>query len=731
MKQLAQYQDGRLEIQDVPIPQPPPGGILVKTSCSVISPGTEKMKLEQAKMSLLQKAKARPDQVRKVIDSARTLGWKSAIEKVRNRLESPTPLGYSAAGTVVAVDPLNQRFHVGQRVACGGAECAYHAEFIAIPDLLAAPVPSEVVDSHAAYTTLAAIALEAVRQAGTTLGEHVMVIGQGLVGLLVTNILAASGARVLAVDLDDQPLATAQRVGAELTLNASNAKLADVVWPWTDGSGVDRVVLCVGGDSKNTIENCIDSLRDRGTLVIVGMYDVTLPWRTAYAKDIQVKYSRSYGPGRYDPNYEWAGNDYPLGYVRWTENRNFEACLHLMKTGVLKLDQLTTKTLPFDQALSAYGDLLSTSKREIGIILQYTSTTAEIARIPSVGVNMDDPIQTSVRVTDPIDTVNVIGAGNFVRTMLLPYLKGRVKLGTVINSAGLSSRHTMERFGFDSAETDANKLLCSNGGAVIIGTRHHLHASMVLQGLQHHKHLFVEKPLCLTPEELTQIKQTVAESAGSVMVGFNRRFAPATREIQLLLSHQPGPRTISYHVNAGKLDPDHWYARREESGGRVIGEACHMIDLACQLIPSSPVSVFAQRIAPDDVSTTSSDSFSAQIAFADGSHFHLVYSAEGSASFPKEVFRLSTTGLVLECENFTKVNTFYHRQTKVSRHTSKGHAEELAAWLSFLEGKTTHPMPMASVHRAMMTTFAISQSIREARIIYLGVDSSATASSTD
>ncbi|MES2595858.1 MAG: zinc-binding dehydrogenase, partial [Verrucomicrobiota bacterium] len=367
MLQLAQYQDGRLELQEVPAPVAPPGGILVRTTCSVISPGTEKMKVEQARMSLLQKARARPDQVKKVIDTARTLGWKSALEKVRNRLESPTPLGYSAAGIVVAVDELNTRFRVGDRVACGGAECSFHAEMIAVPDLLASPVPEGVEDWQAAYTTLASISMEAVRQSGARLGERVLVMGQGLVGLLATSLLRASGARVMGVDFVQPRLQTSLAMGAERVVNPSQSKLEDEVHAWTEGHGVDAVLLCVGGKGRDAADSAIGCLRDRGVMVIVGIYDAELSWKTAYMKDIQVRYSRSYGPGRYDQQYEWGGRDYPIGHVRWTENRNFESCLHLMKTGALDLKPVTTRRVAFSGVLEVYNHL----DAELGVVIEY------------------------------------------------------------------------------------------------------------------------------------------------------------------------------------------------------------------------------------------------------------------------------------------------------------------------------------------------------------------------
>ncbi|HBJ82457.1 MAG TPA: hypothetical protein DDZ88_00985 [Verrucomicrobiales bacterium] len=955
MKQLAQYQDGRLELQDVPAPVPPPGGILVRTTCSVISPGTERMKVEQARMSLLQKAKARPDQVKKVIDTAKTLGWKAALEKVRNRLESPTPLGYSAAGEVVAVDELNSRFRVGDRVACGGAECAFHAEMIAVPDLLAAPVPEGVEDWQAAYTTLASISMQAVRQAEVRLGDRVMVMGQGLVGLLATSLLKASGARVLAVDFVASRLQTALAMGAERVVNPAETKVEDVVREWTNGHGVDAVIICVGGKSSGPADQAIACLRDRGVMVITGIYDAELSWKTAYMKDIQVRYSRSYGPGRYDPQYEWGGKDYPIGYVRWTENRNFEACLELMRTGQLDLRPVTTRKVGFGDVLDVYDKLES----ELGVVIEYAAGRTGVSPVTSVagilparqepgrmpgppgsgetpelrafipydpnkktdksrrhlphweqeGVTQfvtfrqadaiaqeqleqwgkerdawlrDHPqpwdveteelyhrlfserlegwldqgagscvlaredaarlvenamrhfdgeryildayvimpnhvhvllkplgdhtlsdimhswksftsreikklyglgeevfwqaerfdhalrseaaleakreyigqnpakLKSGFRVGSGIGVVgrtgilpvssdsgilpeavnagrmpatlatgetpvlHVIGAGNFARTMLLPHLKGKITLGTIVNATGLSARHVKEKFGFSAAETDAAKVFESNGNAVMIGTRHHLHAPLVLKALQSGKHTFVEKPLCLTREELSQIDEAVTSTSGSVMVGFNRRFAPATVAMMQTLQNIPGPKTLAFHVNAGLLAPDHWYANVDESGGRVLGEACHFFDFACHVL-GRPVKVTAQTVGRPAVP----DSVTAQIEFAGGSAAQIVYSAEGDSAFPKESFRVFANGSVIECENFMRLSIFQNRKQTVKKFASKGHAEEMAAWLAFLKGETKHPLPYEQARQSMRLTFAVLESIREGRGIAL------------
>jgi threonine dehydrogenase-like Zn-dependent dehydrogenase len=599
MLQIAQYQDGRLELQEVPQPTPPPGGVLIRVTHSVISAGTEKMKVEQAKMNLLQKARARPDQVRKVLDTARNLGWRAALDKVRNRLETPSPLGYSAAGVVAAVDPGHTRLRVGQRVACGGAECAFHAQFVAVPDLLTAAVPDGVESWQAAYTTIASIALQTVRQLDPRLGDRVLVLGQGLVGLLVTNLLQANGCRVMAVDLAESRRATATAVGAEKVVILGAQNLSDEVRAWTEGHGVDAVVLATATSSNTPTEQSIDALRDRGRLVVVGNTHVELPWKTTYEKELEIRYSRSYGPGRYDPAYEWGGSDYPMGYVRWTEQRNFEACLHLMQTGALKLAAITTRRVPFRDSLVVYRELAAGAP-EIGVVLEYDATAAQVS--PSAPARPTQPAlgETAARRSSPVTHVDVIGAGNFARTMLLPHLQGRVSLGTIVNNTALSANHVKTKFQFAQASTDGEAVLSAATGssAVLVATRHHLHARFVIGALQRDLDVFVEKPLCLTEAELASIDTALAAGRGTVQVGFNRRFAPASVEMRRLLSAIPGPKSASFHVMAGKLDPSHWYANHAESGGRVLGEACHFLDFFGFLFDSHPVRVSAQTTWP-------------------------------------------------------------------------------------------------------------------------------------
>ena len=729
MKQLAQYQDGRLELQEVPAPFAPPGGVLVRTTHSVISIGTEKMKVAQAQMNLLQKAMARPDQVRKVLDTAKNLGWRSAYEKVRNRLETPTPLGYSAAGIVVAVDSANTRFRIGDRVACGGAECAFHAEYLAVPDMLVARVPERVENWQAAYTTLCAVAMQAVRQTEPRLGDRVLVIGQGLIGLLVTNLLTAAGARVMAVDIDERRQAFAEVMGAErAVIIGARQSLSDEVRVWTEGFGVDAAVVCTSTESNEPIEQAADALRDRGRLVDVGITRIELPWRVFYAKELEVRFSRSYGPGRYDLDYEWGGHDYPIGQVRWTEQRNFQACLHLMAARQVNLSGITTRCVPFGDALKVYGELLAGTTNDVGVVLEYppeTTLTAQFAgqSLQLTGVSTHPPaaILTPRTLSEPAKRLDVLGAGNFARTMLLPHLKGRVPFGTVVNQTALSAQHVKTKFGFHNAATDMAEVLKGAGpAALLIGTRHHLHGAHVMAALAAGRHVFVEKPLCLTREELGGIDEALATSEGSVQVGFNRRFAPAALELKKWASASPGPKSISYRVMAGPLDPAHWSSNYAESGGRVLGEACHFLDFFCFLCGSRPVRVLAQTTWPPAGRQPFPDSVAAQVEFADGSCGQLLYSAEGDASFPKETVTVLGAGLVAELVNFQKLSLHHGRRRRNFVYESKGHAEEMLAWTGFLKARTTQPLPYSEARTSMLLTFAVIESILRNAAVEVG-----------
>ncbi len=733
MKQIAQYQDGRLELQEVPTPQPPPGGALVRLTHSVISVGTEKMKVEQAKMNLFQKAKARPDQVRKTLDTARNLGWKNALEKVRNRLSTPTPLGYSAAGIIEQVDPLNTRFKVGDRVACAGAECAFHAEYIAMPDLLMAKIPDNTPSWKAAYTTICAIAMQAVRQSEVTLGDRVLVMGQGLVGLLVTNLLENAGARVMAVDLMESRREYCLQLGAERFINPQSQSLSDEIREWTQGYGVDIAIVCVASQSNAPIEQAADALRDRGRLVDVGITKIELPWKIFYEKELEVKFSRSYGPGRYDAAYEWGGTDYPIGYVRWTEQRNFEACLCLMDQGKLKLDSITTRRAAFESAPEVYENLTKPENTDIGVVLEYSSadinSEAKVSNFPPA-LEANAPANITVQTSQssqakaksrPEPIVDVLGAGNFAKSMLLPHLKGKVRLRTVVTQTGLNARHVQKTFGFESATTDSVSLFEKpEASGALIAVRHNLHAALALSALKADRHVFIEKPLCLTREELQQIDEAYLNSSGSLQVGFNRRFAPVSQTLKRALSSIVGPKSVSIRVMAGKLDPEHWYANFEESGGRVLGEACHFFDYLRFIIGSPAVSVTAQTAWPTEGRLPFPDSVTAQVSFEDGSSGQLIYSAEGDVKYPKEKMTVYAAGLTAEVENFQKLSLYRQRKVSQEKSLSKGHPEQMQSWVRFLNGKQPSiDLPYEEAKQSMELTFAAVESIQQGRAVKL------------
>ena len=522
----------------------------------------------------------------------------------------------------------------------------------------------------------------------------------------------------MAVDLDESRRAHASAMGAERVVVSSSQDLQNEVSEWTDGHGVDAAVVCVGTDSNAPIEQCADALRDRGRMVDVGITKIELPWRIFANKELDVRFSRSYGPGRYDPSYEWGGADYPIGYVRWTEQRNFQACLHLLGTGGLDLGAITTRRVKFEDALPIYQTLGDGGSNDVGVVMEYgepddapgqteVKPSTEPADLPSAG-----------RLAKQVEQLDVIGAGNFARTMLLPSLKGKITFGTIVNNTALSANHVRDKFGFDEAATDPSVALGQVGdGAVLIGTRNHLHAPMVLAALKSGRHVFVEKPLCLSRTELKQIDAAIADHPQSVQVGFNRRFAPASVELKRRLDGVPGPKSASYRVFAGKLDADHWYANQDESGGRVISESCHFLDYFCFLFDSRPARVTAQTTWPAGGALPLPDSVTAQVEFTDGSSGQLIYSAEGDTTYPKEQCTVYGSGIVADLMNFQSLAIHQRGSRKRFRYSSKGHAEQMAAWLAFLHGEAEHPLPYAEARQSMRLTFSVLESIREARSV--------------
>ena len=603
MKQILQSQRrGEVRLAEVPAPACGAGGVLVSTRCSVISAGTERMLVELGKKSLLGKARARPDLVRKVLDTVRTRGLKATAEQVFAKLDEPVPLGYSASGEVVEAGRGAAELQPGDRVAIAGAGYANHAEFNFVPRNLCAKIPEGVSYANAAFATIGAIALQGVRQAQPLIGERVVVIGLGLIGLLTVQILKANGCAVLGVDPDEERAALATRLGADAAVSSGADRACAA---FTGGYGADAVIIAAATPSSQPIEQAAELSRHKGRVVAVGLVGMQVPRDAFYRKELDLRLAMSYGPGRYDPDYEERGNDYPFPYVRFTEQRNLESFLYLVQQKRVTPAALVTHRLPFAAALDAYalieGKLPAEStldRKYLGILLEYPAG----ARLERTVRRADDRA-TGTHGGDV--GVGFIGAGNFARGVLLPQIvkAGAARLTAVCTSTGRSAAQTAERFGFAVVTTDAGEVLeRADTGAVFIATRHGSHAALVAAALRAGKHVFVEKPLCIRQTDLDEVERALQDARGAgfepcLMVGFNRRFSPHARAVQAAFRDRGTPMVVSYRVNAGVVPAESWLHDPEEGGGRIIGEGCHFVDFCTALIGSDPVSVIANSIA--------------------------------------------------------------------------------------------------------------------------------------
>ena len=571
MKQIAQnYKSGELALLEVPVPAARPGGVVVRTEFSLISTGTEMMKINESKLSLIGKARARPDQVKKVMQSVSQQGLRATYRKVSDRLDSYTPLGYSLCGEVVEVGAGMEHLAVGQRVACAGNSYALHAEYNWVPRNLCVPVPEGVAAEHAAFTTVGAIAMQGYRQSEARLGETACVIGLGLVGQLLTQILRAAGVNVVGLDPSPERCQLAERMGAATCCPpdpASRGPVLETLAALTDGAGADHVFLTAGGDTNQPVEVAAELARDRARVVDIGKVRLDLPWTEYYAKELDVRFSRSYGPGRYDPSYEEGGVDYPIGYVRWTERRNMACFLDLVAEGRLDLEPLVSAVLPFEDAVGAYERIQRGEQGGVGLLFRYSPNG-------SVQRRLAIPAPSSRPARRPVVRLGVIGAGNYATSMLLPHLQDRtdVRLVEVATATGLSATNAQRRFGFERCSTDHRGLLADEAvDAVVIATRHHAHAAMVCEALRAGKAVFVEKPLAVDPDQLQAILAAVGDSGNDrLMVGFNRRFAPLLVDLKGDFGARSGPVQVRYDVNAGRLEAGSWYAQPEE-GSRLVG----------------------------------------------------------------------------------------------------------------------------------------------------------------
>ena len=705
MKQILQsYRTGDLEVAEVPAPGLEAGSILVLTAASLVSPGTERMAIELAKKSLVGKARARPDLVKKALERLSRDGVLPTARTVLSKLDQPIPLGYSCSGRVLAVGDIVTGIAVGDRVACAGAKVANHAEVNLVPKNLCARVPEALDDESAAFVTVGAIALQGVRTAQPTLGETFAVIGLGLIGQLAAQILRANGCRVLGIDLDPGKVKLACELGAEAAV-ARSEDVLQACSSLTDGRGVDGVLICAATSSNDPVVLAGELCRDRGRVAVVGAVGMEIPRRPYYDKEIAFFQSRSYGPGRYDPSYEEAGVDYPVGYVRWTEQRNMEAFLHLCARGAIQVAPLVTHRFEIQQAKEAYA-LLEGKGEPLGILLKYPAKAA-----PPRSIAVASPRRES----SGIVRVGFIGAGAFAAGTLVPAAANArdARLVAIASARGFTARHLAQRHGFEACTTDAAAVATGAGvDAVFVATRHNLHAEQATAALRAGKHVFVEKPLALTREELDSVLQAQRATGSVLTVGYNRRHSPLARELRAFFGRRAAPLVMHYRVNAGFIPTDSWIHDPAVGGGRIIGEGCHFIDLCAFLAGGPPLSVFAQGVDPR-AGARADDNVTLSLKFSDGSLATIAYVATGDPMSGKERLEVLGDGAQAILEDFRKLELRRGGKRRLVSKLSqdKGHAAGVEAFLEAARAGGPPPIPLDVLAAVSLATFGAMESL--------------------
>jgi predicted dehydrogenase/threonine dehydrogenase-like Zn-dependent dehydrogenase len=720
MKQLVQdWKVGSVQVLDVPPPQLTPGQLLVRTCSSLISAGTERTVVEFAEKSLLEKARARPDLVRQVMGKLQREGILSTLESVRGRLDQPMLLGYSSAGTVLDVPTDVEGFRVGDRVVCAGGSYASHAEIVSVPRNLVVRLPEAIGFEWGAFSTLGAIALQGIRLSEVRLGEMVAVVGLGLVGQLTVQLLKAAGCRVAGMDPDPSRVELALRCGADAATTEPDA-LESMIVTLSEGIGADAVLITASTPSSQPVETAGRVARDKAVIVAVGAVGMTLPRKLYYMKELDFRISRSYGPGRYDFNYEEKGHDYPVGYVRWTENRNMQAFVQLLADGKLNLDPLITHRFPLAEASRAYDIVAGkVSEPSLGILLEY-SELADLKAVDLRPTLSNEAVLTVAPKTVGCLRLGLLGPGAFASAVLLPVLKRMkgVELRGVTSAHGVTARRAADKFGFRYCSSAEQEILeDSEIDAVVIATRHHLHARQVVAALRAGKHVFVEKPLAIREEEASAVAEELSQRPGQIlMVGFNRRFAPLAQELKTFLDMRREPLMVHYRINAGYISRDHWTQDPAQGGGRIIGEVCHFVDFVNWLAGAMPVSMQVQSLP--DCGRYSTDNVVLQLRYPDGVIGLITYLANGDRQLGKERVEVHGAGRSAVLDDFRRLELVESGQRRVRRswlRQDKGHRGELAAFIRAVRGEQPAPIPFVEILTATQITFQAVEWLRRGK----------------
>lgn len=707
MRQVLQnLKTGVVELAEVPCPLPRPGHLLIQTRATLISPGTERMLVEFAKGSLIAKARSQPERVRQVLDKIKTDGLLPTMEAVFSRLDEPQPMGMSNVGVVTEVGTGITEYRVGDRVANNGL----HAEMVCVPKNLCAKLPDHVPDEHGAFVVLGAIGLQGIRLCNPTLGETIAVIGLGMIGLLTVQLLQAHGCRVVGIDTDRNRLELARRFGAEVVDLPGGADPVAQSKALARGRGVDGVIITASSKSNDILRQSAQMCRPRGRIILVGVVGMEIARTDFYKKELSFQVSCSYGPGRYDPAYEERGQDYPLGLVRWTSQRNFEAVIDMMATGRLDVGPLITRKLPFAEAAAAYSHLTD-DRDTLGMILEYPRSEPPLGREVKLPAASDSSRASS----NGAAVIGLVGAGNFAKMTLLPALKGcPVRLRTIASAGGVSGLHSGRKFGFEQATTDYKSIVNDPSvNLAMIVTRHDLHADMVTEFLAAGKHVMVEKPLCLSMEQLDRIRAAHQAATGlQLLVGFNRRFSPHVEKMKSLLASRSEPMTISTVINAGVTPPESWTQSASVGGGRILGEGCHWIDMMLHLVGRPIVRVIATKVGESPGLAVRDDKMTITLSFADGSIGTLHYFGNGHRSYPKETVEVFCDGKVLRLDNFRALYGYgWKNFNKLKlRRQDKGHHEQFRRLTEAVARGQPAVMPFAEIENVTRATLAAVES---------------------